>query len=220
MALLASDILDTVSGELHDQNRIRWTLARLFDFLTDAMRQTVLIRPDAYSAVEVMHLTPGNTRQSIPADAVRFLSLVRNMGSDGLTPGQPIPVTAREALDASMVTWHQAASGDSIDNYAFNPDTPTIFWVTPPPGANVHVEIEVAKKPATVTSLTNVLPLSEVWAEPLREYTLYRCYSINAASPVDGARATRHLAQFYTALGEEAKAKALRSPVIPTYKGV
>ncbi|TVM35607.1 DUF6682 family protein [Oceanidesulfovibrio marinus] len=219
MALLASDILDDVSRELNDPGRVRWTLAGLFGFLTAAMRQTVLLRPDAYAAVEVMLLTPGTTRQSIPDGAVRFMGLVRNMGSDGATPGFPIPATTREALDASMATWHQAASGDAIDNFTFDPDTPTIFYVTPPPGENVYVEIEVAKNPMKVTALTDALPLPDVWAEPLREYTLYRCYGVNAASATDGARAAQHLQQFYLVLGEEAKAKALRSPFIPTYKG-
>ena len=45
--MIASDILDRVSMQLNDQGRVRWTLPMLLNYLTDAMRQTVLVRPDA-----------------------------------------------------------------------------------------------------------------------------------------------------------------------------
>jgi hypothetical protein len=216
--MLASDVLNRVSSILHDTGRVRWTAAMLLEYLTDAMRQTVLIRPDSNSTIAIVQLTSGDTRQQIPSGAVRFLSLVRNMTSGGAQPGYPILPTTREAMDGVSATWHSDAESDSIDHYLYNADTPQYFYVYPRPAANVYVEMEYAKDVSELTSLSDVLPLASIWLEPLREYVMYRAFSINAASQVDGARATQHLGQFYLALGEEAKAKALFNPYQQTFQ--
>ena len=101
--MIASDILDRVSMQLNDQGRVRWTLPMLLNYLTDAMRQTVLVRPDANARAHVVKLTPGSTRQRIPEGSLMFLAMVRNMGPDGLTPGRPIEPTTREAMNLSLI---------------------------------------------------------------------------------------------------------------------
>jgi hypothetical protein len=214
--VIASDVLDRVSAVLCDVTRVRWTVDMLLDYLTDAMRQTVLNRPDANATVEVVALTPNTTKQRIPVGAVRFLGLLRNMGADGLTAGAPIMPTTRESMDASLVSWHTDAPASVIDNYLFNADTPEFFYVSPRPVAGVYVEMEYARDVPQVAVLTETLPLSNVWAEPLREYVLYRAYSVNAASQVDGMRAMNHLKQYYLAVGEEGRAKAIFSPYLST----
>lgn len=215
--MIASDVLDRCSVILTDTTRVRWTAAMLMGFLADAMRQTVLLRPDANSTVAVVMLAEGNTKQRIPNGAVRFLSLVRNMGSGGLTPGSPITPTTREAMDSASATWHLEGASSVIDHYLYNVDTPNFFFVSPPPAADVFVEMEFARDIADITVLDDELPLASIWIEPLREYVLYRAYSVNAASTDDRDRAQSHLRQFYLAIGEEAKAKLLFNPYQPTY---
>ncbi len=187
----------------------------LLGYLTDAMRQTVLIRPDANAAVEIVALTAGATKQQVPSGAVRFLGLLRNINSDG-SPGFPITPTTREAMDASILTWHEDSSSGAVDHYLFNPDTPLVFYVYPAPASGVRVEMEYAKDVAAVAALTETLPLANIWSEPLREYVLYRAFSLNAVAQVDGAKALSHLKQYYLAIGEEARAKAIFNPYMPT----
>jgi len=215
--MIASDVLNRCSAILNDTARARWNAAMLLEFLADAMRQTVLLRPDANSTVAVTMLAAGNTKQRIPNGAVRFLSLVRNMGSGGESPGSPITPTTREAMDSASATWHTDGESDVIDHYLYNVDTPGFFFVSPPPAAEVYVEMEFAKDIADIVSLEDDLPLSSIWIEPLREYVLYRAFSVNAVSTSDRARADSHLRQFYLAIGEEAKAKLLFNPYQPTY---
>ena len=215
--MIASDVLNRCSTILNDTERARWTAPMLLEFLADAMRQTVLLRPDSNSTVSVVLLSERNTKQRIPTNAVRFLSLVRNMGAGGNIPGSPITPTTREAMDSASATWHIDGLSDVIDHYLYNADTPNFFYVSPPPTTGVYVEMEFAKDIADIITLSDALPMASIWIEPLREYVLYRAYSVNAASTNDRGRADSHLRQYYLALGEESKAKLLYNPYQPTY---
>lgn len=208
--MLASDILDRVSMQLNDAGRVRWSERMLLQYLTDAMRQTVLSRPDASATAVVMELEAGKQRQRIPHGMVTLLKVVRNMG-DGETPGRPVTMTTREAMDsiAGLVPqWEY----DEVHQYAFVQATPEFFWVYPTPGEGVYVELECASDVDELKSLKDELPLSQVWAEPLREYVLYRAFSLNGTSPQDRARATEHLQQYYLALGNQQAARVVGDP--------
>ena len=51
----------------------------------------------------------------------------------------------------------------------------------------------------------------------MREYVLYRAYSLNATSAADRSRATEHLQQYYVALGYEDRARVLGNPYNRSY---
>ena len=51
----------------------------------------------------------------------------------------------------------------------------------------------------------------------MREYVLYRAYSLNATSAADRGRATEHLQQYYVALGYEDRARVLGNPYNRSY---
>lgn len=209
--MTAKDILDRVSEQLNDVDRVRWTEKMLLHYLTDAMRQTVLHRPDAAAVVKVVHLTPGQSRQEIPEGTVMLLKAVRNTNAGGTKFGRPLTLTTREAMDACWPIAADAYSNE-IFQYAFVQQTPQYYWVYPMPGNNAHLELECSADIADVESLDEVLALANVWAEPLREYVLYRAFSVNAASQTDGARAQSHLQQFYLLLDNQKAARLLGNP--------
>lgn len=209
--MLASDILDRVSMQLNDAGRVRWSERMLLNYLTDAMRQTVLQRPDASATVVVMELEAGKQRQRIPQGMVTLLKVVRNMGDDGETPGRPVTMTTREAMDGAAYLaspWEHC----EVRQYAFVQHTPEYFWVYPTPSQGVYVELECAADVDELRSLKDELPLSQIWAEPLREYVLYRAFSLNGTSPQDRARASEHLQQYYMAIGNQQTARIVGDP--------
>lgn len=210
--MIAKNLIAKLATKLGDAAHTRWSVASLLEFIADAERYTVLLRPDAYSKVEAVKLVAGSTRQSIPAGAVRFLGITRNMGADGLTPGLPVTLTQRDALDEANSSWHTEAGSETIDHYVFNEKTPTQYSVTPPPADSVYVELEYAANPPDLETEDDILALDDIWMEPLREYVLYLCYSDNATNMQERSRAEWHLQKFYVALGEEAKAKIVYSP--------
>jgi len=207
----AKDILDRCSMQLNDVERVRWTEAMLLDYLTDAMRQTVLNRPDSAAVVKVVHLTSGQSRQEIPSDTVMLLKAVRNMNAGGTKAGRPLTMTTREAMDACFPLGYGTQSNE-IFQYAFVQQTPQYYWVYPTPGTSAWLELECAADIPQLTSLTQDLPMSNIWAEPLREYVLYRAFSLNAASQIDNARAQNHLQQYYLLIGNQKAARTLGNP--------
>lgn len=208
--MIASDILDRVSMQLNDSGRTRWTERMLLNYLTDAMRQTVLQRPDASATVVVMELERGQQRQHIPDGMVTLLKVVRNMG-EGDIPGRPVTMTTREAMD-NVPHIELCYEHDEIRQYAFVQQTPEYFWVYPTPGEGVRVELECASDIDELRSLKDELPLSQIWAEPLREYVLYRAFSLNGTSPMDRARASEHLQQYYMGIGNQQSARVIGDP--------
>lgn len=214
--MTAADILDRVSMQLNDSARTRWTERMLLNYLTDAMRQTVLNRPDASARVVVMQLVRGEHRQRIPEGYVKLLKVVRNMGMDGATPGRPVLPTTREACDAAYGMLPDVYEADEVLQWAFVQQTPDFFWVYPLPGEDVHLELECAAGVPQLMALADVLPLSDIFAEPLREYVLYRAYSVNGASVIDAQRAQSHLQQYYLAIGNEKAARMLGDPYART----
>lgn len=215
--MIASEILDRVSMQLDDQTRTRWTEAMLLNYLTDAMRQMSLERPDSHSTVIVQHLVQGSNRQTIPTGMAKLLRVVRNMGIDGTTPGQFVTATTRDAMETLCTGWVPNAQFDEIDQYAFVQATPQNYWVWPTPSAYAYLELECCADVAQLTAMNATIPFISIWSEPLREYVLYRAFSQNGASQADQARAVAHLQQFYVMIGNEAQARILGNPYNKTY---
>jgi len=205
---VARDLNDFEPGHEH----VRWAEADLLEYLTDAIRVVVLLRADANSVTVPVLLSIGSTRQTVPADGARFLGIVRNMGGDGQTPGLPVTAIAREDLDAANQDWHMDGFSGVIDHFVFDDTVPTVFYVSPPPAAGVYVDLSYARIPADIENTAAELPLNATWAEPLREYMMYRAYTRNDSSTEDLSKGERHLSRFFTVLGEESKAKLVFSP--------
>ena len=215
--MLASDIITVAAKQLNDLAYTRWTLADHYAYLTEGLRQCVLIQPRANAVTASVQLTAATTRQAIPDAACALIDIVRNMGVAGTTPGYAITVADRQTLDTANAGWHDADGSTVIDNYTYDDRSPTIFYVTPPVHATtkVYVEICYAKSPTAVTALADALEILDIYQGPLLEYQLYRCLNVNHASEADRQTAQTHLGYFYAMLGEKEKAAMMLSPNNP-----
>lgn len=122
----------------------------LVDALNDAHMAIAILLPSAVSRVDAIKLRPGALQSiesvaaadckpgdgSTPSGTLLGISLLGvhgNMGSDGLTPGEPIRVTSREKLDAQDPTWRAPERASTrIRAYVHDPATPMYFEVWPP----------------------------------------------------------------------------------------
>lgn len=208
----AGQLIKRVSASLHDVGFVRWSEQDMFDYLTASQRILVLLRPDAKAVTESVKLTVNSTRQAIPAGGFKLLDIVRNMGADGNTPGYPVTLTTRDALDDSNINWHGDDPADEVDHYTYDDANPTVFYVTPPPSYSVNVEMVYSKAPSEVESMDDDIEVDESFVETLREYMLYLAFDKDHSDPADRQKASTHLGQFYLSLGEEAKAKIAFSP--------
>lgn len=203
--MYASDVTNRASRILFDTTQVRWPIAELLDYCTDAERQIVLLRPDANPKNESLQLVSGS-RQIIPSSGVRLLRVVRNMGTNGETPGRAIRSVSREAMDNELPDWHFASPSLTVQHYYHDNIDPKHFYVypavtgTPGIAAPCFIEAIYSAVPAVVVSAGQVLTLADHYLNPILDWVLYRAYSKDASYAGNMARAGVHLQNFANAL--------------------
>jgi hypothetical protein len=203
--MLASDIITRASRTLFDNTQVRWTPTELLDYITDAERQIVLLRPDASPKNEAIRML-GGTRQELPAGGIRLLRVVRNMGGAGTTPGRAIRPVSRDALDTENPLWHTATPALVVQHYFFDNVDPRRFYVYPSvtgtvgQPASCYVEAIYSVNPAVVTSTSQTLTLGDHYLNPVLDWVLFRCYSKDASYAGNMERARSHQLNFAGAL--------------------
>lgn len=204
------DILFAVSTQLQDVDPQfdRWTQRELVTWLNEGQKAIAKYVPSSCSRVDAVKLAAG-TKQSInkilaanvkPGDGstavdvygIALMSLIRNMGTDGLTPGQAIRLVDRESLDAYTPGWH-TETGDSVSGFVYDPRTPQVFFVTPgiKAGATRWVEIQYVANPAEIPvdgsfgmdgGDTTTVTIDESNTDDLVNYILARAYAKDSES--------------------------------------
>lgn len=236
------DVLYRVSTQLHDISPqfTRWTQKELVSWLNDGQRAIAKYVPSSCSRVDAVKLVPG-TKQSIsiipsnriiPGDGstpvaisgTALMSLIRNMGTDGLTIGRAIRLIDREVLDMNSPDWHTEAD-TKVTSYVFDPRTPDIFYVSPGAHATtaVWVELSYIADPVEVSisgdysassSSTAKVSLDDTFVDDLTDYILFRAYSKDAENAANLALAAGYAAQFKDSIRAHATAIAGINPNI------
>ncbi|AXE37185.1 DUF6682 family protein [Chromobacterium phragmitis] len=178
----AKIILDRAGVLLVDQTNINWPRPELLGWLNDGQREVVIHRPDSCTRNEDMALVAG-TKQQLPAAALKLIEVVRNSDGHAITP------TARRTLDANKRDWHVMAASSTILHYVFDLRDPQRFYVYPPAAAGTKVEVIYSTAPKDCESEDADLGISEVYANVLTDYVLYRAFSKpgEAGSPAAAA---------------------------------
>ena len=202
MAVITAQIvIDKAEIILQDTTNVRWASTELLGWLNDGQRAVVALKPDAYPQNENMILIEG-TKQSIPATGVHLIDVVRNMGTDGSTPGRATMFIDRRILDAQNPDWHADVAAAEVKHWMFDKRDPKTFYVYPPqPAASFgYVEFVYSAAPADIL-IAAVLSIDDIYANSLLEYILYRAYSKDADYAANGKRASDAMVAFATSLG-------------------
>lgn len=191
------------------------TGANWLDWLNDAQRAVVLVRPDASAVTENIILVAG-TKQTLPAARERLLDVTRNMGA-GSTPGKVLKFIDRPALDDVNPDWMTAASASPVREVIYNDKKdPLTFWVNPPAVANWRIEAVMSASPTDVTDPDNGdIDLGDLYAPPMQEWMLYRGYSMNVQAPGYLQRAGGHFGAFFNLLGVKIRSEMFTAANAP-----
>lgn len=241
---LVKEVLYRVSDALHDLNPQfqRWTSRSLVVALNDGQIAIAKYIPTACSRVDAVKLVPG-TKQSInsiasgsiiPGDgstaaAVNgnaLLSVIRNMGTNGLTPGKAIRLVDREVLDLNTPDWH-TKTGSAVTEYVFDPRTPKNFYVTPgvPSATNVWVEASFMADPIAVPvggsyawdgSDTTKVSIDDKFIDDLVSYTTARAYLKDAENAANAGLYATYAQQFISSINAQAAALTGVNPNLKT----
>lgn len=202
------NLVDRAARVLKDAGHDRWTMPELLDWIADAERAVVRIRPDANAVNTDIELVAG-TRQTIPDDAYRLISIYRNVGGQAITP------INRNVIDAQKRGWHNDAPAAEVDHFIYDDRDPRTFYVSPPALAGSLIEGVVSQIPAIpiIVSGNETLVVGDAWAEPILDRTLWRAFSKDAeSSPSNAQRAAAHMATFEKLMGIYTQTDTAMSP--------
>lgn len=207
----AKTIIDKASTQLIDLTNVRWTRAELLAWLNDGMRQIVLIQPSASSTTSVVKLQAG-TRQYLPDDGWLLLSVYRNMGTTGTTPGRAIRIISREILDGFNPDWNTDTAKAEVRNYIYTNQDQLAFYVYPPNTGTQYVELNYSAQPADLASETQVIPIFDVFQSALVDYILYRACSKDAEYAPGLQLAQGYLSTFVAAIQGKTESEVTNDP--------
>ena len=201
--IVPATVMTEIADKLNDPSMVTWTEANLLTYLNDALYLIQSLRPDAFGVTKVVTLAAG-TKQALPDADTVLLDVVRNMGSDGLTPGFPITPIMRSDMDTINRSWHKQTGQAAIDHYMYNRQTdPYTYYVTPPVSAAVVVQVEIvtAAPHTKVTSgnKSTALDIEEVYEPAIKEWMLRQAY-LKEVSPQSVQKASGHQQTFFQML--------------------
>ena len=208
--ITVSSVLARCAVLLQDPTNIRWPQAELLDWLNDGQREIALYKPNAFVKNQSKQMSSG-TKQALPADGVSLIDVVRNMGTNGTTPGAAIRAVSREILDSQTPEWHTATASASAKHFVYSVLDPKNFYVYPPNTGTGHVEIIYVAAPADAT-LVGTITLDDIFVTALVNYILYRAYSKDAEFAANASAAQAYYQAFQGNLAGKAGAEAGSNP--------
>jgi hypothetical protein len=217
MAIITvAEILERADILLQD-NSIRWGQAEKINWINEAYRSIVLIRPDA-NMKTAGFLTFSGTKQVLTKshlridgevateEPVRLHSVVRNIAS-----GKQIRHIHQRVLDDQVIDWHAGSGVSATQFYCHDPVNPKVFYLYPAAALDHNVEVVYTAVPKfhdinTNTPASLTLSIDDVFAPVILDAMLYRCYSKDAEYTANAERAQQHYQAFTTALTNNVQA--------------
>lgn len=212
MAILAQQILDRVREQLIDNDvQQRWSDPELLRFISDGQRTIAAVDPAAAQTVTVFKMVEG-TRQQLPADGNMLLSVIRNMGLDGLVPNRAVRLVKRDILDNQDPNWHSATKVTVVYNYIFDPSEQRAFFVYPPSNGLGYIEVNYSFTPAEITTAATAISLPDIYLTPLFDYVMYRAHQKDSDWSAGQAVADAYLKTFTLFVGTKPQSELQDNP--------
>lgn len=202
MSTTVQNIIDRVQFITADSDTSlrRWSDTELMLWASDGQRVMSTLKPDICSRISVIELVAG-TRQSLPTDGITLISVIRNMGRSGETPGRAIRLSKREIMDAQNPDWHSEPKTLEVRNYIYDPMDQNNFYVYPPSNGQGSVEVHHNFSPAVITTTADVLSIPDNYVTALLDYVLWRAYSKDSDFAAGAQVANSYLNSFMMLMG-------------------
>lgn len=207
MSVSVASIITAVRRMLQDSvAEYRWSDVALTDYINDAQVEIVKHKPDANSVSVSVALSAG-FEQALPADAVRMIRVMCNMGVSGTTPGRAIFLADLGEYSLQNPSWMSEASSADIRYYMYDPAAPKKFYVSPPSNGAYAKIIYGARPAAASTNIT----IPDEFKTAIQFYTCFRALIEDTVSP-DTSKANSFYQYFMDALNGPERGDASVEP--------
>lgn len=201
----AKTILDKAAIQLSDAGAVHWTAAELLDWLNDGQRDIATLVPNATATTTAIQLIAG-AKQAAPSDSIRLIAFIRNMGTDGATPGNAVREIEREHLEAYVPGWSSSTADAAVIHAMYDADLDAdTFYVYPPQPAVSQgwLELIYSKIPDTIANSTagTKITIADYYANALLDYVLYRAFDKDSEYGNQNQRSQSHYQAFANAIG-------------------
>jgi hypothetical protein len=214
--ILASKIATDAAKDLHDPGFDRFVQDDHLEWINEGQREAVKLKPDVNTITDPVgkQLVAG-TKQSLEEGELSLIKLVRNMGTDGQTPGKPITFVDMDHFSLHNPEWQTARANTVVSVYMLDDRFPREFYVYPPqPSSDQgYVERVVVKLPSDIALIGDPITIEDQYESVLYDYNMFRALSINAkSSPLAKSESLRHWNSFVTALDRKDLVEKIISP--------
>ena len=210
MPIAAQALISRANDILNDDMNARWTQPELLRWVNDAARETIIRRPAARSVIKPVTLAAG-ALQSLPERGVEVLDVIRNMGTNGTTPGRIVRRVDRRLLDDINPDWHSLKAATVIKHFTFDERAPKAFYCYPPAVAGVQLEVMYSELPPEITDLTQNIDMGSEYINVLVSYMVFRALSKDSEFS-DGTIAAAHYQAFVDAVTDNNQQTTANSP--------
>lgn len=207
MALVASSIIASVRRVLLDPSPgVTWTDTHLLNFLNEAERATLAVKPDAYTVRGPVSLVAG-TGQALPAGANGLLNIFQNNGGGNKT----VIRVDRARLDTRDPGWPNGAPAAAVDFWMSDARDPNRFDVSPPNNGSGSVVALYCATPAPIASVGSNINLADIYEAALKAKMIAEAYR-ESTDRQDMGKADFYDKQWVTLLGLRSSAQTALAP--------
>lgn len=210
--MLASDIIDDVRQILIDDDSVEWSDADLLKILSDAGRQVVTFKPDAYPIRDWVSMVIG-TNQELPAGGVAVMDISQNYVSQ-----RSATLVDKELLDHENRFWQAATGERDVQHWCSDPRDPRRFDITPPNNGQGRVLMLYGGTPPQLTARGDTVVFTDPYKYPLTCFCLHRCYAEQSRKG-DSTKSQQWLQNGLQALGIKSTAQVAVAPKVTANPG-
>lgn len=215
------DLISRAQTLTKDYPSVRWPVLELQQWLNDAYREIINIRPDANSMTGTYTCGTG-TRQILTTSfptAIKLIDVPRNLSAS--SDKRAIRQIERRQLDDQRRGWHAEDATVNIEHFMFDPRLPKEFLVYPPATSGAQLEVVYSSVPVahalTETQLNNtatteVIRIDDTYANAILDYMLYRAYSKDADYAANADRANGYRQSMVESLGAKSVSDGAYQP--------
>lgn len=214
MPLIASTITNEAALQLVDLDHVTWPEADLLGYLNEGLRATSLVKPDLVTKQEAITLAAG-VLQNLPADGIALIAIPRN----AVGTQRVVTEVDQQLLAEVQRFWPAGTQETIVEHYTVNPTAPRQFDVYPPNDGTGQVIALYGVVPPTLTSVSDTVPVLEIYQQPLVQYVVSRAYAKNTKRQ-DLTKEAAAMQNWARAIGAKSQAQVAISPKVASQPGV